>query len=157
MNVKTNLDYLKGFVSDNQMKEYSDKVESVFDVIYGKTGAGNDFLGWVTLPGEIDTVMLEDIKATAEDLRRKSDVFVVVGIGGSYLGARAVIEALGSHFTQLMGEEKTQIVYAGNNMSEDYLADLLHLLDKKEYSMTVISKSGTTTEPAVAFRILKII
>lgn len=155
MNVKTNLDYLKGFVSDNQMKEYSDKVESVFDVIYGKTGAGNDFLGWVTLPGEIDTVMLEDIKATAEDLRRKSDVFVVVGIGGSYLGARAVIEALGSHFTQLMGEEKTQIVYAGNNMSEDYLADLLHLLDKKEYSMTVISKSGTTTEPAVAFRILK--
>lgn len=75
--------------------------------------------------------MLEDIKATAEDLRRKSDVFVVVGIGGSYLGARAVIEALGSHFTQLMGEEKTQIVYAGNNMSEDYLADLLHLLDKK--------------------------
>lgn len=155
MNVKTNLDYLKGFVSDNQMKEYSDKVESVFDVIYGKTGAGNDFLGWVTLPGEIDTVMLEDIKATAEDLRRKSDVFVVVGIGGSYLGARAVIEALGSHFTQLMGEEKTQIVYAGNNMSEDYLADLLHLLDKKEYSMTVISKSGTTTEPAVVFRILK--
>ena len=111
-------------------------------------------MGWVNLPSEINEDLLIDIENTAADLRKKSDVFVVIGIGGSYLGARAVIEALQNHFAPLTGEQPI-IVYAGHNMSEDYLADLIALLDKKDYSLAVISKSGTTTEPAIAFRILK--
>ena len=91
--------------------------------------------------------------ATASALRKKSEIFVVVGIGGSYLGARAVIEALQNHFAPL-ADEKPLIVYAGHNMSEDYLHELMAILDKKDYSLAVISKSGTTTEPAIAFRIL---
>ena len=99
---------------------------------------------------------IQDIKTLAEMLRSKSEIFVVVGIGGSYLGARAVIEALSHQFSALINKAgNTQVVYAGHNMSEEYMAELLELLDNKEYSMAVISKSGTTTEPAVAFRILK--
>ena len=130
------------------------RVSEVYETIFNKTGAGNDFLGWVNLPSEIDESLLADIEKTAADLRKKSDLFVVIGIGGSYLGARAVIEALQNHFAPLTSE-KPLIVYAGHNMSEDYLHDLMAILDKKDYSLAVISKSGTTTEPAIAFRILK--
>ena len=130
------------------------RVSEVYETIFNKTGAGNDFLGWVNLPSEIDESLLADIEKNAADLRKKSDLFVVIGIGGSYLGARAVIEALQNHFSPLTSE-KPLIVYAGHNMSEDYLHDLMAILDKKDYSLAVISKSGTTTEPAIAFRILK--
>ena len=102
----------------------------------------------------MDGNLVADIENTARELRKKSDLFVVVGIGGSYLGARAVIEALQNHFAPLTGE-KPLIVYAGHNMSEDYLHELMAVLDRKDYSLAVISKSGTTTEPAIAFRILK--
>ncbi len=153
--IKVELNHIKGFVSDNQLDAYKKQVSDTFNTIYSRSGAGNDFLGWVNLPSSITPGFIEDIKQKAEELRKKSEVFVVIGIGGSYLGARAVIEALSNHFAQLIDTGNPKIVYAGHNMSEDYMHDLIKLLDDKDYSMTVISKSGTTTEPAVAFRILK--
>ncbi|MBO4574572.1 MAG: glucose-6-phosphate isomerase [Bacteroidales bacterium] len=153
--IKVDLRQVKGFLTDNQLDTYNKKVADTFKTIYSRTGAGNDFLGWVNLPSSITPDFIKDVKAKADELRKKSEVFVVVGIGGSYLGARAVIEALSNHFASMVASGNPTIVYAGHNMSEDYMHDLLKLLDEKEYSMTVISKSGTTTEPAVAFRILK--
>jgi glucose-6-phosphate isomerase len=154
IHLKINYNNALEFVSKKQINEYQNDINNNFKAIYNKTGRGNDFLGWVDLPNDIQESMLDKIQKLAVTLRKKSEVFVVVGIGGSYLGARAVIEALSHHFVQLNGDAPV-IVYAGQNISEDYLVDLLEILDKKEYSMTVISKSGTTTEPAVAFRILK--
>ena len=152
--MKIDLSHVQAFLDEQIKNELELKVSGVYDTIFHKTGAGNDFLGWVNLPTEIDESLLADIEKTAADLRKKSEIFVVIGIGGSYLGARAVIEALQNHFAPLTGE-KPLIVYAGHNMSEDYLHDLMAILDKKDYSLAVISKSGTTTEPAIAFRILK--
>lgn len=145
------------FVSREDIMDHEPEIQELYQKIYEKTGEGNDFLGWTTLPGEMqNSELVEDIKQTAARLRQKSDVFVVIGIGGSYLGARAVIEALSHSFNHLKGDTKNpQIVYAGNQMSEDYLSELLELLDEKDYALTVISKSGTTTEPAIAFRIIK--
>ena len=117
--------------------------------------AGNDFLGWVNLPEEQDTAMLQRLKADVARLTAKSRVMVVVGIGGSYLGARMVIEALQSEFAMVDHGDRPYIVYAGHTLSEDYYGQLLKFLDHEDYCVTVISKSGTTTEPAVAFRIVK--
>ena len=117
--------------------------------------AGNDFLGWVNLPEDYDKEEFARIKADVARLRSKSRIFVVIGIGGSYLGARMVIEALQSEFASLVRSEKPYIVYAGHTLGEDYYGQLLTLLDHEDYSVAVISKSGTTTEPAVAFRIVK--
>ena len=155
--IKIDLVHIKRFLPDNQIITYKNEVKKTFDTIYHKDGVGNDFLGWVDLPLNIDNQFIKEIKSHAAELRKKSDIFVVIGIGGSYLGARAVIEALSHHFSHLINinERKTIVVYAGHTMSEDYLTDLLELLDQKDYSMAVISKSGTTTEPAVAFRILR--
>ena len=154
--ISTNLKHIKGFINDEQLFCFNNKIENTFNTIYNKSGAGNDFLGWTTLPSEMTKKFIQDIKEQAEMLRKKSEIFVVVGIGGSYLGARAVIEALSHQFSALINKPgNTQVVYAGHNMSEEYLVELLELLDAKDYSMAVISKSGTTTEPAVAFRILK--
>jgi glucose-6-phosphate isomerase len=152
--MKIDLSHVQPFLNNDIKKELESRITATYETVFHKTGAGNDFLGWVSLPSEIDEALLADIEKTAADLRRKSDIFVVIGIGGSYLGARAVIEALQNHFAPFTGE-KPLIVYAGHNMSEDYLHDLMAILDKKDYSLAVISKSGTTTEPAIAFRILK--
>lgn len=152
--MKLELNHTYSFISKEAIQSYESAVATTYNTIYNKTGAGNDFLGWVDLPNEIPGDLVTDIEKTAASLRAKSDVFVVIGIGGSYLGARAIIEALQNHFAPLSGE-KPLIVYAGHNMSEDYLSELLAILDKKDYSLAVISKSGTTTEPAIAFRILK--
>ena len=152
--MKIDLTHVQPFLDKNLKNNLESRVSEVYETIFNKTGAGNDFLGWVNLPSEIDENLLADIEKTAAVLRKKSDIFVVIGIGGSYLGARAVIEALQNHFAPLT-DEKPLIVYAGHNMSEDYLHDLMAVLDKKDYSLAVISKSGTTTEPAIAFRILK--
>ena len=152
--MKLELTHTNSFVNKEMMQSYESQVASTYNTIYNRTGAGNDFLGWVNLPSEIDESLIADIEKTAADLRKKSEIFVVIGIGGSYLGARAVIEALQNHFAPLT-DAKPLVVYAGHNMSEDYLHELMAILDKKDYSMAVISKSGTTTEPAIAFRILK--
>ena len=152
--MKLELTHTNSFVNKEMMQSYESQVASTYNTIYNRTGAGNDFLGWVNLPSEIDESLIADIEKTAANLRKKSEIFVVIGIGGSYLGARAVIEALQNHFAPLT-DAKPLVVYAGHNMSEDYLHELMAILDKKDYSMAVISKSGTTTEPAIAFRILK--
>lgn len=154
--IKINLAHIRSFITDDQLFTYKNKVEKSFETIYDKSGAGNDFLGWVTLPSNIDKKFIQNIKNNAEMIRKKSDVFIVIGIGGSYLGARAVIEALSPQFGHIINKKgDPQIIYAGHTMSEEYMAELLEVLDHKDYSMAVISKSGTTTEPAVAFRILK--
>ncbi len=116
---------------------------------------GNDFLGWVNLPEDYDKEEYSRMKADVARLSAKSKVFVVIGIGGSYLGARMVIEALQSEFASLVRGSKPYVVYAGHTLGEDYYSQLLNLLDHEDYSVAVISKSGTTTEPAVAFRIVK--
>ena len=116
---------------------------------------GNDFLGWVNLPEDYDKEEYSRMKADVARLSVKSKVFVVIGIGGSYLGARMVIEALQSEFASLVRGSKPYVVYAGHTLGEDYYSQLLNLLDHEDYSVAVISKSGTTTEPAVAFRIVK--
>ena len=152
--MKLELTHTNSFVNKEMIQSYESQVASTYNTIYNRTGAGNDFLGWVNLPSEIDESLIADIEKTAANLRKKSEIFVVIGIGGSYLGARAVIEALQNHFAPLT-DAKPLVVYAGHNMSEDYLHELMAILDKKDYSMAVISKSGTTTEPAIAFRILK--
>ena len=152
--MKLDLSHIKPFLNEELEKSAENGISRTYETIFNKNGAGNDFLGWVNLPSEISDEMLADIEKTAKSLREKSDIFVVIGIGGSYLGARAVIEALQNHFAPL-ADQKPLVVYAGHNMSEDYLSELLAVLDKKDYSLAVISKSGTTTEPAIAFRILK--
>ncbi len=156
LQIKLDLEQVYGFVPKDKILSFEKPVASAYRHIYHKTGAGNDFLGWVDFPTAISDEFLNQLNAHAAELQTKSEVFVVVGIGGSYLGARAVIEALQHHFGPMgFTNGKPLVVYAGQNISEDYLADLLDLLDRKEYSMAVISKSGTTTEPAIAFRILK--
>lgn len=152
------IDYSKtsGFVTENEINAFQNKIDIAQRNLLEKTGKGNEFLGWVNLPSEIDEDLISSLETDAREISKKADIYVVIGIGGSYLGARAVIEALSHNFAALKSDRKSPLViYAGQNISEDYMADLLEILDKKDYAMTVISKSGTTTEPAVAFRILK--
>ena len=127
-------------------------------MLHEKTGAGNDFLGWVNLPEEYDKEEFSRIKKAAEKIRSNSDVLIVIGIGGSYLGARAAIEMLQHSFYNALSKEQRkvpQIFFAGNNISSTYMCDLLEAIEGKDISVNVISKSGTTTEPAIAFRIFK--
>ena len=138
--------------TDAAVASYKAQVAKAQADLVNGTGLGNDFLGWVTLPADI-RVQLNDIQATANLLREKCDIIVCIGIGGSYLGAKAVNEALLSSFAQLEGGK--QIVYAGQNIGEDYLYELQNLLKGKRFGIISISKSGTTTEPALAFRLLK--
>lgn len=138
-----------------------EKIETnIIDIAYNqlitKTGKGNDFLGWLDLPTTITSEEILEIQNCADKISKQSEIVVVIGIGGSYLGARAVIDALQNPFHAFHNQTSTpKIVYAGNSLSEDYHHDLLQLLDQKNYSIIVISKSGTTTEPAIAFRLLK--
>ena len=129
--------------------------EAALQTALNRTGRGNDFLGWITLPNDVTEADITRIEECAARMADKSEVVVVVGIGGSYLGARAVIEALQHSFAPYVEGKFPHILYAGNNINEDYLHDLLDVLDTRDYSVVVISKSGTTTEPALAFRVLK--
>jgi len=156
IHLKFNYKNALSFISDTKIQSYQDEINQHYKALFNKTAKGNDFLGWIDLPENISEDLIRRIEKIADRLRKKSEVFVVIGIGGSYLGSRAVIEALIHHFSHLQQDRKEPVIlYAGQNISEDYMNDLLEILDKKEYSMTVISKSGTTTEPAIAFRILK--
>jgi len=144
-----------GFISQDQFVTYKQAAEEMNNALHEKTGRGSDYVGWVNLPNEIDDAFLNDVEATAKAINlKKIDVYVVVGIGGSYLGAKAVIDALNNNFAHLKGN-KPAVLFAGQNISEDYLSELRGLLNEKEWAMCVISKSGTTTEPALAFRMLK--
>ncbi len=144
------------FVSNKEVFVYKEKLMHNQKLLESKTGKGNDFLGWLTLPSSTSANELEAIDKVATDLRSKSEIVVVVGIGGSYLGAKAAIEALSNSFASLLPKKNSPIVlFAGQNICEDYHKELLELLDSHSYSVIVISKSGTTTEPAIAFRLLK--
>jgi glucose-6-phosphate isomerase len=143
-----------GFISDEEIFALARQSVRHLDSLNAGTGAGNDFLGWLSLPDDI-LPQLDRIEKTANHLRSVSDTTVVIGIGGSYLGARAVIESLSHSFSSLLSTKHHEIIFAGQNICEDYLSDLLGILDERNYSIIVISKSGTTTEPAIAFRILK--
>lgn len=155
-NIKLNLDKIYGFVSEETVAGYKEQVTNSIKTLHDKSGKGNDFLGWLNLPSSITDAEIDEINTVADELRSKIEVLVVVGIGGSYLGAKCVLDALSSNFPQLQKDgNKPLVVFAGQNICEDYTADLLEVLDGKEYAITVISKSGTTTEPAIAFRALK--
>ena len=144
------------FLSDNVLENnFSIASIALSDLLNGK-GKGNDFLGWVNLPNDIDNYLLDSIEESARVLRNNCDIVVVIGIGGSYLGAKAVIEALNNSFDLLQKDRKNPVVlFAGQNIGEDYLFELQELLKDKKFGIISISKSGTTTEPAIAFRLLK--
>ena len=152
--VKVNVGGCSSFVKDADYQKYVEKALAAYDVLEAETGAGNDFLGWKTLPVDIPDSLITDCEAIRDDWSAKGvDLVVVIGIGGSYLGARCAIEALSHGFVRKEGVP--QVVFAGNNLSEDYLAELMDLARTRNTACVVISKSGTTTEPAVAFRIVK--
>lgn len=139
-------------VNLDKLDKYEERALAAFNTLMNKDGEGNDFLGWIDRPVDYDKDEFERIKKAAARIRENSDVLVSIGIGGSYLGIKAVDVACDSYFNS---KRKTKIIYAGNQISGEYLADLLDYLKDKDYSLNVISKSGTTTEPAIAFRILR--
>ena len=144
-----------GTVSEKEIEAFKPQALAAVETLEKGDGAGNDFLGWLHLPSEITANQIDDINATAQQLRQECDYVVVIGIGGSYLGAKAVIEALSDNFAAYKSSNGAKVVFAGNNIGEDYLSDLMCLLEGKRFGIVVISKSGTTTEPAIAFRLLK--
>jgi glucose-6-phosphate isomerase len=153
-NLSINLKNAGSFVSNEEVIALAQLSLRHIDSLNSGTGQGNDFLGWLTLHDDI-LPQLDKIEKTAKHLRNISDTTVVIGIGGSYLGARAVVEAISHSFSSMQTKKHHDIIYAGQNICEDYLSDLLEILDGRNYSIVAISKSGTTTEPAIAFRILK--
>ncbi|MDR2919034.1 MAG: glucose-6-phosphate isomerase [Tannerella sp.] len=151
-----NIEKALGAVSKEQVYAFEPQVKKGLEMLYAGNGPGNDFLGWLHLPSSITDADLKEIEDTAAILRQKCDVVVVVGIGGSYLGTKAVLEALNNSFDWLQQDRKNPVVvYAGHNIGEDYLYELSEILKDKQFGIINISKSGTTTEPALAFRILK--
>jgi len=160
MSKTVSFDYSKalGFIGQHEIDYLTDAVRLAHDQLHNGTGAGADYLGWIDLPANYDKEEFARIKQAADKIRSDSDVLVVIGIGGSYLGARAAIEALQHSFYNMLpdGERKApQIFFAGNNISSTYVTHLLQLLEGRSWSINVISKSGTTTEPAIAFRIFR--
>lgn len=155
-NIELNIQKAFGFVKEEAVKAYETAALSANKSLHEGQGKGSDFLGWLNLPSSIDAAHLDDIENTAKILRDNCEVVVVIGIGGSYLGAKAVIDALSNSFDWLQTKRNTPVVvYAGQNIGEDYLYELQQLLKNKKFGIICISKSGTTTEPALAFRLLK--
>ncbi len=154
--IELNIEKALGKVSKEDVFALEGKANQGVEMLHKGTGKGNDFLGWLHLPTEIDDAHLTDLETAAQQLKERCEVVVVIGIGGSYLGAKAVIEALSDSFEFLRSEHKNPLVlFAGHNIGEDYLYELQTLLKNKSFGIVVISKSGTTTEPAIAFRLLK--
>ena len=154
--ISLNITKAASFLAEDAVKAYEPKVKAAQEALENGTCEGNDFLGWLHLPSSITPEFLNEIQAVANTLREKCEVVVVAGIGGSYLGARAVIEGLGNSFAWLVNDKKNPtILFAGNNIGEDYLFELTSFLKDKKFGVINISKSGTTTETALAFRLLK--
>ena len=154
--ISLNITKAASFLAEGAVKAYEPKVKAAQEALENGTCEGNDFLGWLHLPSAITPEFLDEIQAVANTLREKCEVVVVAGIGGSYLGARAVIEGLGNSFAWLVNDKKNPtILFAGNNIGEDYLFELTSFLKDKKFGVINISKSGTTTETALAFRLLK--
>ena len=149
--VKLNLDNALKFVTNEQVEAMKDEVVNAANVLVSQTGAGNDFLGWLNLPLDYDKEEFDRILAAAERIKQQAEVLLVIGIGGSYLGAKSAIEMLKKYF----GNQGVEIIFVGHQISGTYVNELIDYLKDKEFAINVISKSGTTTEPAIAFRIFK--
>jgi glucose-6-phosphate isomerase len=160
MKNKITIDYSNAskFITEHELSYMKNTVKTHHETLHNKTGSGNDYLGWLDLPNQFDNNELERIQRSADKIKSDSDVLIVIGIGGSYLGARSAIELLSHSFYNELPNEKRktpQIYFAGNHLSAAYLQGLLDLIEGKDFSVNVISKSGTTTEPAIAFRIFR--
>lgn len=155
MSVKFNSSYAEDFLRGNDLKGLEAQVAAAHRAVNGKSGLGSDFLGWVSLPADYDREEFSRIKAAAAKIRSDSDILIVIGIGGSYLGARAAIEFLKGPYYNSLRDGAPEIYFAGNSISGAYLSDIMELCRGKRVSVNIISKSGTTTEPAVAFRVLR--
>lgn len=155
MSLRLNTKYVMPFLPDGALENIAGEVKSANDALYAGTGKGSDFLGWLTLPQDYDKDEFARIKSAAKKIQDNSDVLVVVGIGGSYLGARAAIEFVKSQNYNLLKKDTPDIYFAGNTISSRAVAELERMIGDRDFSVNVISKSGTTTEPAVAFRILR--
>ena len=152
------LDLKNSKISQKDILEYKDKVEEIHKDLHKRVNNENDFVGWINLPTEYDKKEFARIKKAAKKIKKESDILVVIGIGGSYLGARAVIESLTSSFYNMLPDKQRkypQVLYVGNNLSPNYINELIEYIGNKDFSVNVISKSGTTTEPAIAFRIFR--
>ncbi len=147
--------HVQGFVSQEELTAIAPQVKAAHEALHAGTGLGNDFIGWLTLPTDYDKEEFARIKEAAKRIQSNTDVFIVIGIGGSYLGARAAIEFLTSPNYNALCKDTPQIYYAGNSISSTALAELIDLCEGKDVSINMISKSGTTTEPAIAFRVLR--
>ena len=155
MSIKVKENYLAGFMSEDEKKGIAPALSAAHKTLNEKSGLGNDFLGWLQLPLNYDKEEYARIKKSADKIKKDSDILIVIGIGGSYLGARSAIEFLRSPFYNNQKKDTPEIYFAGNNISSTYLTELLSLCEGKDISVNIISKSGTTTEPAVAFRVFK--
>ncbi|MBE6739946.1 MAG: glucose-6-phosphate isomerase [Ruminococcaceae bacterium] len=155
MAINFTFDYAKDFLNENDIVGLTPAIYAAHDTLENKNGLGNDFLGWITLPFDYDKEEFDRIKKSAEKIKNDTDVLIVIGIGGSYLGARAAIEFLKGPFYNSLKGNAPEIYFAGNSISGSYLNDILALCENKRVSLNIISKSGTTTEPAVAFRVLR--
>ena len=157
MGIKLKLTGLRRFVrTEAEIADYTAQVAAAQDTLVNGTGAGNDFLGWLNLPVDYDREEFTRIKQAAEKIRKTADVLIVIGIGGSYLGARAAIEFVnGQFYNQTRPEGIPEVYFAGNNISSSYLNDIIKMIGDRDFCINIISKSGTTTEPAIAFRELK--
>lgn len=155
MSLRLNTKYVMPFLPDGALENIAGEVKSANDALYAGTGKGSDFLGWLTLPQDYDKDEFARVKSAAKKIQDNSDVLVVVGIGGSYLGARAAIEFVKSQNYNLLKKDTPDIYFAGNTISSRAVAELERMIGDRDFSVNVISKSGTTTEPAVAFRILR--
>ena len=147
--------YLGGLLGTNELGSIKEETIRAAETLTGRTGAGNDFLGWLDLPGTYDKANIEHIKAAAEKIKSSCDVLIVIGIGGSYLGARAAVEFVNSPFYNSLAKDGPAVYFAGNSISPTYLSEILDLCKDKDVCINVISKSGTTTEPALAFRVMR--
>lgn len=155
MSTKLSDKYLNSFVDEQEYTGLSQQVKTAHKMLHDGTGLGNDFTGWLTLPTDYDKEEFDRIKKSAEKIKKDTDVFIVIGIGGSYLGARAAIEFLSSQNYNALAKDTPQIYFTGNSISSSALADIMQLCEGKDVSINMISKSGTTTEPAIAFRVFR--
>lgn len=155
MSVCVDTQYLSGFVRDAEWDAIAPQVKTAHELLHSGTGLGNDFIGWLDLPENYDKEEFARIKKAAEKIKKDTDIFIVIGIGGSYLGARAAIEFLKSPNYNALKKDTPDIYFTGNSISSSALAELISLCEGKDISINMISKSGTTTEPAIAFRVLK--
>lgn len=158
--IKINFDGMKQFVSDEQLDEIKEKIYEADDMLLNKTGRGSEMLGWMDLPNKIGEEEILRINNAADRIKKQADVFIVIGIGGSYLGAKAIIDIFSNSFSNMISRSERrfpEIIFAGNTLSGKYLRDLIEYISDKDIAINVISKSGTTLEPAVTFRVLKLL